>query len=222
MPSPFISVICFREEGMIHFFYRSHAKQPFFWLNRKQYGWFALFRWAEMPPSVSCCWFQFAFWIHKRVRYEIFLEFKSVSIEISSVIEIFSISSYTKTCGQKFTDHLNAIWYWLQVTEATNSVPDTDLEIREGGGGGAVTKKNFFPPFGAQFGLTKRRAREPPLYGGPQLARQNQKLHGKNKNITAKTKYLTAKPKTARQKQNTSRPNQKPHGKTKNFTTKTK
>ena len=26
--SPFISVICFREEGMIHFFYRSHAKKP--------------------------------------------------------------------------------------------------------------------------------------------------------------------------------------------------
>ena len=34
--------------------------------------------------------------------------------------EIFSISSYTKKCSQKFTDHLNAIWYWLQVTEATN------------------------------------------------------------------------------------------------------
>ena len=28
MPSPFISVICFREEGMIHFFHRSHAKKP--------------------------------------------------------------------------------------------------------------------------------------------------------------------------------------------------
>ena len=28
MPFPFISVICFREEGMIHFFYRSHAKKP--------------------------------------------------------------------------------------------------------------------------------------------------------------------------------------------------
>ena len=154
MPSPFISVICFLEEGMIHSFYRSHAQQPFFWLNRKQYGWFAPFRWAEMPPSGCCCWFQFAFWIHKRVRYEIFLEFKNVLIEISS-IEIFPISSYTKNCGQKFTDNLNAIWYRLQVTEATNSVPDVDLEIRGGWGGaaiqtlrkageGAVTKKKFF------------------------------------------------------------------------------
>ena len=50
-------------------------------------------------------------------------------------------------------------------------------------------------------------------YGGPQLSRQNQKLHGKNKN-------LTAKPKTSRQKQNTSRQNQNPHGKTKDLTAK--
>ena len=27
----------------------------FFWLDRKQYGLFALFRLAKMPPSVSCC-----------------------------------------------------------------------------------------------------------------------------------------------------------------------
>ena len=33
----------------------------FFWLDRKQYGWFALFRLAKMQPSVSCCWFQCAF-----------------------------------------------------------------------------------------------------------------------------------------------------------------
>ena len=86
----------------------------FFWLDRKQYGWFALFPLAKTPPSVSCCWFQSAFclrneqWINTRVRYEI------------SSVEIFSISSYTKNCSQKFTDHLNAIWYRLQVTEATN------------------------------------------------------------------------------------------------------
>ena len=65
MPSPFISVICFREEGMIQFFHRSHAKKAriwtSFWLDRKQYGWFALLRLAEMPPSVSCCWFHSAF-----------------------------------------------------------------------------------------------------------------------------------------------------------------
>ena len=33
----------------------------FFWLDRKQCGWFALFRLAKMTPSVSCCWFQSAF-----------------------------------------------------------------------------------------------------------------------------------------------------------------
>ena len=33
----------------------------FFWLDRKQYGWFALFWLAKMPLSVSCCWFQSAF-----------------------------------------------------------------------------------------------------------------------------------------------------------------
>ena len=31
-----------------------------------------------------------------------------------------SVSSFTENCSQKFTDHLNAIWYRLQVTEATN------------------------------------------------------------------------------------------------------
>ena len=39
---------------------------------------------------------------------------------VVSYIEIFSISSFTKNCCQKFADHLNAIWYRLQVTEATN------------------------------------------------------------------------------------------------------
>ena len=32
-----------------------------FLLDRKQYGWFALFRLAKMPPSVSCCWLQSAY-----------------------------------------------------------------------------------------------------------------------------------------------------------------
>ena len=31
-----------------------------FWLDRKKYGWFALFQLAKMPPSISCCWFQSA------------------------------------------------------------------------------------------------------------------------------------------------------------------
>ena len=34
----------------------------FFWLDKKPCGWwFALFRFAKMPPSVTCCWFQSAF-----------------------------------------------------------------------------------------------------------------------------------------------------------------
>ena len=37
-----------------------------------------------------------------------------------SYIEIFSISSHTKSCSQKFTDHLNVIWHRVKVTEATN------------------------------------------------------------------------------------------------------
>ena len=32
-----------------------------FWLDKKQYGWFAMFRLAKMPPSVSRCWFESAF-----------------------------------------------------------------------------------------------------------------------------------------------------------------
>ena len=81
------------------------------WLDRKQYRWFALFRLAKMPPSVSCCWFQSAFclrneqYIDRRVRCEIsagsvFLNLKNVSMEISS-IEIFSISSHTKKLQSK-------------------------------------------------------------------------------------------------------------------------
>ena len=80
----------------------------FFWLDRRQKGWFAPFRSAKMSPSVSCCWFQSAFllpynWavnrINTQVSYEIsagsvFVNLEKVYEEISS-IEIFSISSYT-------------------------------------------------------------------------------------------------------------------------------
>ena len=52
-------------------------------------------------------------------RLSFLASLKNVKREISS-IEIFSISPYTKNCSQKFTDHLNAIRYRLQVTEATN------------------------------------------------------------------------------------------------------
>ena len=37
----------------------------FFWLDRKQWGWFALFRLAKMPPFIKC-WFQSAFLDFKR------------------------------------------------------------------------------------------------------------------------------------------------------------
>ena len=49
--SPFLSQITCKKARML----------TFFWLDRKQYRWFALFRLAKMPPSVSCCWFQSAF-----------------------------------------------------------------------------------------------------------------------------------------------------------------
>ena len=41
-------------------------------------------------------------------------------------------------------------------------VPDPHLEIGEGGGGNGLQKK-FFGPFGPQFGLEIRGARNPPL-----------------------------------------------------------
>ena len=82
-----------------------------FWLDRKQYGWFALFRLARMSLSISCCWFQSTFllaqgavnvrtreFVMKYFCWLSFLEFEECSmflIEIWS-IEIFSISSYTE------------------------------------------------------------------------------------------------------------------------------
>ena len=62
------------------------------------------------------------------------------------------------------------------------------------------------------------------IYGGPQVSRQKQKLHGKNKNSTAKTKTPRQKQKPPRQKQKhlrqkqkPLRQKQKPHGKNKNL-----
>ena len=160
MPFPFISVICFREEGMIHFFYRSHAKKPESGLFSdwiRNYGWFALFRLAKMSPSVSCCRFQSAFllaykWAVNTPTSSLsnfcrlsFLEFEECLNRNFILWNIFHLmvsrfqsridnlnsepvcrlcnlacSRYQKSCSQKFTDHLNAIWYRLQVTKATN------------------------------------------------------------------------------------------------------
>ena len=82
---------------MTHFFHRSLAKKPesrlFSWLDRKQYGWFALLRLAKTPPSVSCCWFQCAFClrneqlIHTRVRYEI--SANSVFLNLKNTLKYF-------------------------------------------------------------------------------------------------------------------------------------
>ena len=105
----------------------------FFWLDRNQYGWFALFRLAKMPPSVSCCWFQSAFFLasravntHARSLLNFcrlsFLEFEDCLNRISSIKIFFTTHRKLKSCSQKFTDHLNSIWYRLQVTEATNGL----------------------------------------------------------------------------------------------------
>ena len=59
-PPPIIPLCLSREEGMIHFCKKARI-WTFFWLGRKQYGWFVLFQLAKMPPSVSCGWFQSAF-----------------------------------------------------------------------------------------------------------------------------------------------------------------
>ena len=135
MPSPFISVICVREEGMIHFFHRSHAKKPesgLFsdWIGNNTDD-LRCSDWPKRRHPLVVVDFSLHFCLrneqrmHTRVRCEIsagsvFLPvWKNVKREISS-IEIFSISSYTKNCSKKFTDHLNAIRYRLQVTEATN------------------------------------------------------------------------------------------------------
>ena len=82
-----------------------------FWLDRKHYRWFALFRSAKMSLSISRCWFQSTFLlaqgavnVHSSSLWNFcwfsFLEFEECSmflIEIwSTEIIIFYISSYTK------------------------------------------------------------------------------------------------------------------------------
>ena len=69
MPSPYYPFMSLM--GRVHdkFLCRITCKKAriwtFFWLDRKQYGWFALFWLAKMPSSVSCCWFQSAFLLAK-------------------------------------------------------------------------------------------------------------------------------------------------------------
>ena len=107
MPCPFISVICFREEGMIQSFQRSHAKKPesgLFsdWIGKDTDD-LRCSDWPKCYHPLVCLHNEQ--WIHTRVRYEIsagsvFLNLKNVLIEIPA-IEIFSISLYTKKLQSK-------------------------------------------------------------------------------------------------------------------------
>ena len=81
MPSPFISVICFREKGMIHFFYRSHAKKPESGLFSDWIGnntddlrcsdWPKCRHLLVVDFSPHFCLRINEQWIHTRVRYQI-------------------------------------------------------------------------------------------------------------------------------------------------------
>ena len=112
MPSPYYPFMSLTRRGHDTFLCRITCKKAriwtFFWLDRKQYGWFALFWLAKMPTSVSCQsafllekWavntHASSFWNFCRLS---FLEFEKCLIEISS-IEIFSISSYIKKLQSK-------------------------------------------------------------------------------------------------------------------------
>ena len=60
MPSPFISVIYFRKEGMIQSPHRSHAKKPESGLLS---DWIGINTDDLRCSAVSCCWFQSAFFL---------------------------------------------------------------------------------------------------------------------------------------------------------------
>ena len=60
MPSPFISVIYFRKEGMIQSSHRSHAKKPESGLLS---DWIGINTDDLRCSAVSCCWFQSAFFL---------------------------------------------------------------------------------------------------------------------------------------------------------------
>ena len=49
-----------------------------------------------------------------------FLEFEECLNRSFIHWNIYHLIVYQNSCSQNFTDHLNAIWYRLQVTEATN------------------------------------------------------------------------------------------------------
>ena len=126
MPSPFpISVICFQEEYMIQFFHRSHTKTPESghfsdWIGNNTDD-LRCSDWSKrrhplvvFDNSLHFC-LRNEQWIHTRVRNEISagsvflnLNLKNALIEVSS-IEIFYISSYTKTVAVK-----TSLIIWMQ------------------------------------------------------------------------------------------------------------
>ena len=57
-----------------------------------------------------------------------------------------------------YGDRLPVLWALKWFAFKLITVPDQDLEIKGGGGGGmgADLRKNFFRPFGPQFGLKIR------------------------------------------------------------------
>ena len=125
MLSPFISVICFREEGMIHFVYRSPAKKP-------ESGLYS--DWIGNNTDDLCCsdWpkcrhplvvvdFSLHFCLHTSSEYAGKLVMKFLPAQHSWKCEeclnrnflhwnIFHLIVYLiKSCSQSLTDHLNAI-----------------------------------------------------------------------------------------------------------------
>ena len=84
-----------------------------------------------MPPSVSYCLFQSAFFLAQGVinthvsslwnffRLS-FRKFEASSKEKFDPLKYFSSHRILKSSSPKFTDRLNVIWYRVQVTEATN------------------------------------------------------------------------------------------------------
>ena len=58
-----------------------------------------------------------------------------------------------------YGDRLPVLWALKWFAFKLITVPDPDLEIKGGGGGGGMDadlRKNFFRPFGPQFGLKIR------------------------------------------------------------------
>ena len=121
---------------MIHFFVGSHVKMPESGLFSDWIGNNAddlrCSDWPKWRHPLVVVDFSLQFclrnkqWIHTRVRYKwnfcplSFLEFEECLNRSFIHWNIYHLIVYQNSCSQNFTDHLNAIWYRLQVTDATN------------------------------------------------------------------------------------------------------